>query len=487
MDIIQISIILSFAAAIIVGLFAGKKIHNNILNFTVAGRSLSGGLIGLALVAQAIDGNATFGNTQLSYDFGFWAGASLPIGLALSLFILGKFFAAPLNNLKLVTMADLFEVKYNRLIGFLASIILLLGFGVLLAGNIAAVGILIKLFFNISYESAVILVSLVVLLYTIRRGIISDIYSDILQVVLIVAGIFYILVFLFVNHGFINIFASDLITSKFSLVQLSSVADGALINWATILALGFGNLIAIDFGQRIFAAKSGAEAKKGCYLGGFFTLILGLLFSFIMFYIYQLNIKPSSDIPIIIVLLKQVLPPFIAAFLITGIINAALSTVDGAILSMGNILTRNLLRVWPEHHSDDTAEKTTLYFLRISLIPIACSAMIFAILLPSPGALLSIAFDIAFAALLVPFVFAFSKSYANAHAALYAIIVGGVSRIIFATLTPTIFGLSNPFYIQNTFVSPSLDGIGTMLAPLLALVAYIVILNKDKRVIPATQ
>lgn len=273
MDLIQISIILSFLVSIVIGLVVGNKIKNNPVNFTVGGRRLSIGLVSLALVAQAVDGNATLGNTSLSFDFGFWAGASLIIGLALSLFILGKFFAGPLNNLKLTTMVDLFERKYGLKVGFIAAIILLLGFGILLAGNIATVGILLQAFFHIKYESAVIISCLVVLLYIIRGGIISDIYADIFQLILMLLGIIGTFLFLFVSYGVVNPFVSDVSTGKFSITQLFSVADGALINWATIIALAFGNLIAIDFGSRIFSAKSASVAKKACYLGGFYTIL----------------------------------------------------------------------------------------------------------------------------------------------------------------------------------------------------------------------
>lgn len=198
----------------------------------------------------------------------------MPIGLSISLLLFGLFFAGRLNSMKLITMADLFERKYNAKIGFIASIIMLFSFGILLAGNIAAVGILLNFFFPIGYESAVILSVLIILLYIMRGGIISDIYSDVFQMAILTIGIvlsFSVLFFRFVG---MNILPTDAIAQKFSLNQLFSVPDGALINWATIIALGFGNLIAIDFGSRIFSAKSPKAAKQGCYFASFLTLIL---------------------------------------------------------------------------------------------------------------------------------------------------------------------------------------------------------------------
>ena len=48
----------------------------------VAGKSLPLLFVGTMLSAQSIDGNSSLGNVALVYQFGFWAGAAIPIGLA---------------------------------------------------------------------------------------------------------------------------------------------------------------------------------------------------------------------------------------------------------------------------------------------------------------------------------------------------------------------------------------------------------------------
>ena len=126
-----------------------------------------------------------------------------------------------------------------------------------------------------------------------------------------------------------------------------------------------------------------------------------------------------------------------------AIVGVSLSTIDGAILSMGNILAHNVLNIKEGLKKVSSAdyEKTYLYFTRLSLVPIAGIGMIFAMLLPSPGILLTVAFDIMFASLLVPFVFAFISKKPDSNAALWAIICGGISRVLFAIFSPTSFGV----------------------------------------------
>jgi hypothetical protein len=45
----------------------------------VAGKSLPLFFVGTMLAAQSIDGNSSLGSVSLVYQFGFWAGAAIPI------------------------------------------------------------------------------------------------------------------------------------------------------------------------------------------------------------------------------------------------------------------------------------------------------------------------------------------------------------------------------------------------------------------------
>src|SRR5215207_9608116 len=51
----------------------------------------------------------------------------------------------------------------------------------------------------------------------------------------------------------------------FDLGQLTDPAQGATINWATLVALGIGDIVAIDFMQRVFSAKSPETARRACF------------------------------------------------------------------------------------------------------------------------------------------------------------------------------------------------------------------------------
>jgi Na+/proline symporter len=333
-------------------------------------------------------------------------------------------------------------------------------------------------FMPLHYETMVILICLIILAYSLFGGIIADIWSDMWQMFILAIGMILTLIFIFTNFDFTNFLNSTIFNDGLNLNQLFTISNGGLINLATIVALGFGNILAIDFNTRIFSAKSSISAKKGCYFGGFLTLIIGLPFALLPIIFKFLNISIVEGSPVLLTFANNILPTFIAGILISGIISASLSTIDGAMLSMGNIVTQNLLRV--QDHLDNTnnqeSEKTFLYFSRFSLIPIACISMIFAMLLPSPGILLTVSFDIMFASLLAPFVFGFYLKKPNSSAAFYAILTGFIVRLLFGILSPNSFGIENNiFYLKNSFISADMDGIGTIIAPLFAFIVYYLI------------
>lgn len=75
---ILLGVAISIAVVVAVGFYVSKRIEGDSSNFLVGGRMLPFWLVGGALMGAAVDTNATLGNTDLAFEFGFWAGAALP-------------------------------------------------------------------------------------------------------------------------------------------------------------------------------------------------------------------------------------------------------------------------------------------------------------------------------------------------------------------------------------------------------------------------
>ncbi len=463
-----------------IGLYAARQIEGDSVNYIVAGRKLILPLAAATLMAQSLDANATLGNTDLSADFGFWAGAALPVGLALCLFICGLFFAKPLNKMKLITMPDFFRKKYGRTAEVAASIVTVTSFIILLAGNLVAGGFLFETFLGTTYVTGVAVLAVIILLYTLAGGLFAVAYTDVLQAGIALVGSIVLLVYVGVTYGF-TIPSGLGPAATGQLTDVTNPESGAMINLATITALAFGNLVALDFNERLYSADSPKTAQRACFAAASGTLIIGIPFSIVALGAGDILAQEgvaADGIPVLYALIDGVLPVWLGVVVLVGIIGASLSTGDGAVLATSSVIARNVLGIKPAEDPDniDVEQDRLLLATRTVAVGIATLGALFAIQLPETGLLLVLAFDISLAGIAVPFVFGLFWSKATRPAALAAIATGAISRLAFFVLMPTTYGLpNNLLYVSNDVFTAAFDGFPTFISPLAALSVFVVV------------
>ncbi|MEJ7604792.1 MAG: hypothetical protein WKF37_00615 [Bryobacteraceae bacterium] len=169
-------VIIFMMISLAIGLYTYTQVRGSSKRFTVCGKSMPFIVVGTALMAQAVDGNSTLGNASLTYSSGIWAGVMIPIGLALSLFIVGRFLAAPLNAMNLLTLPEYFYIRYSKLTELLVSLLTIVCFTILIAGNLAAVGWILSVVSGL--RTSVVVSTIIIVAYTIAGGLYSAIWTD---------------------------------------------------------------------------------------------------------------------------------------------------------------------------------------------------------------------------------------------------------------------------------------------------------------------
>ena len=451
--------------------------------YIICGKSLPFFLVGSMLLAQSLDANATMGNATGVYLGGFWAGFQFPLGLALCLLLTGLFYAAPLNRMNLLTLPDFYFRRYNWLTEIIVSLLMAFSFAILVAGNFAGSAWIISIVFEIDYTWALIFISIGIFLYTIAGGLYACAATDIVQIYPAIAGFTGAFIWLLYTHGW-DFFAGSIPAGYMDLSGLTSMENGALLNWAGILALGLGDIVALDFMERVFAARDEKTAKISCFYGAGFTIFTGLICSGIG--LMGLKLLPEiADPRMVLPTIAMTSVPFIfGVFIMGGIIGAGASTADGGILGVStvlgrNIIQKNIFRLWAKSKngapvpqmpvaecnisdSDDEAkvisDRKLLIISRLMAIPVVAFAIYLAHVKPEPGILLVLAFDVVFAGCLVPLTLGLYWKKANTPGALAGVIVGSVLRLIL-------------FYT----IPEHLAGLDTMIAPVVCLIVMVVV------------
>ena len=149
-------VVIFMAISLAIGLYTYTKVRGSSARFTVCDKSLPFIVVGTTLMAQAVDGNSTLGAVSITYTSSVWAGLMISLGLGISLFVVGRFLAAPLNRMNLLTLPEFFYRRYGQRTELLVSVLTIVSFTVLIAGNLSAVAWVLSVVSGIDYLPALV-------------------------------------------------------------------------------------------------------------------------------------------------------------------------------------------------------------------------------------------------------------------------------------------------------------------------------------------
>lgn len=458
-----IAVLAFLALSLIVGTLTSRLVKKSSKRYMIAGKSLPLFFVGTMLAAQAIDGNSSLGNVSLVYQFGFWAGAAIPIGLGICLILTGTVYGRRLNKMAMLTLPDFYYRRFGNAAEGISGILMMISFIVLVAGNFAASGFILSTVLEIDFFWAMLLASIIVLIYTYAGGLFSSAYTDIFQIYLAIGSFW--AAFIFFAGGFSGVqFGAILGNAPPEYLDLSGLFDmgnGALVNWAGILALGLGDLVALDFMERVFSAKDGKTARKGALMGAGLTLstvVPTSMMGIVALYFLPNIADPFTAYPELAI---NHVPFPIGAALLMGVLGASMSTANGGLLAISSVMSRNIIqrdilrRMLKRPGLDD---RKLLLTTRIFTIPMMVAAFVLGYLIPQPGVYLILAFDIVFAGAWAPLTLGLFWRKANTPAALASLIVGSAIRLLMFFITPVEYA-----------------GIETMIPPVIAFVLFIAV------------
>lgn len=470
-----IAVLAFLALSVTVGTLTAKLVKKSSKRYMVAGKSLPLFFVGTMLAAQSIDGNSSLGNVSLVYQFGFWAGAAIPIGLGICLLLTGLFYGKRLNKMAMLTLPDFYYRRFGNGAEGMSSVLMTISFIVLVAGNFAASGFILSTVLQIDFFWAMLITSIIVLVYTFAGGLFSSAYTDIFQIYLAIGAFWAAFIFLAIGAAGVD-FGTMIGNAPPGYLDLSGLTDmgsGALVNWASILALGLGDIVALDFMERVFAARDPKIASRGAFWGAgltFATVIPTSMMGIFALYLIPNLGDPFTAYPTLAI---NHVPYPIGAALLMGVLGASMSTANGGLLAISSVVSRNLLqrdilrRMLKKPGMED---RKLLMTTRTFTIPMMAAAFILGYFIPQPGIYLILAFDIVFAGAFAPLTLGLFWRKANMPAAITSLIVGSALRLLMFFVIPV-----------------DLAGLDTMIPPPIAFALFVVVALVTQKKYPGEQ
>lgn len=256
-----IIIAIYFLGMIAIGIVSRRK-AKQADDFFVAGRKGSPWLITGSLLATIVGGSATVGMAGLGFTQGLTGAWWLLVG-SIGLVVLGFFFAKKVREFALYTLPELVERHYDRRVALAASILIVVAWIGIVAGQTIAAGKIMSVLGIGSPLLWMVLFTLVFVVYTILGGQHAIIRTDTIQTVIIFAGIFGGLALLLSRLGGLDGLKSSLSTEQFAFPLSPQFGGYELVS--LLLLVGLTYVVGPDMYSRLFCAKDSKAAQASAF------------------------------------------------------------------------------------------------------------------------------------------------------------------------------------------------------------------------------
>ena len=307
-------------------------------DYLVAGRNLGPTLYMGTMATTVLGGASTVGTVRLGYVHGisgFWLCAALGLGIiALNLFL-----AKPLLRLRIYTVTQVLERRYNPM-ARQASAAIMLAYALMIGvTSTLAMATVLQVLLELPFWMSLMLGGGVVVLYSTIGGMWSLTLTDIVQFVIKTVGLMFILlpVCLYKAGGWDTLVAK-LPAASF---QLTTIGWDTIITY--FLIYFFGILIGQDIWQRVFTARDEKVCQRAGTTAGVYCVVYGLACALIGMAAHVLMPDLANPNNAFAEMIKSQLPDGIRGLLMAAALAAMMSTASAGLLAASTTITEDLL------------------------------------------------------------------------------------------------------------------------------------------------
>jgi SSS family solute:Na+ symporter len=410
-----------FAVVVAIGIFS-RKTARDANGFFVAGRRSSTPWIAGSLVATIIGGSATVGMAGLGFSRGLTGAWWLLVG-SIGLVVLGLFFAERVRKFGLYTLPQLIGKQYGGNIALAASILIVVAWLGVLAGQIVAAGQIMSVLKIGTPILWMVIFNAVLITYTLLGGQYAVIQTDMLQTGMIFVGIFVGLAQLLPRLGGFGGLVNSLPPDKLSFPLSPTFGGYELVSY--LLLIGLTYVVGPDMYSRLFSARDARTARNSVFWAA--LLIVPLAFAITLMgmgaSILFPNISPEQAFP---ALIQGVFPPVAGAIVLAAVVSAIMS--PALLLTASTILSNDIItKLRPSLN-----EKQVVLISRWGVVVLGIFSLLLALTLKGVINALLFAYTIYTCGLILPVIAGFYRDRLKVTptGALAAIIGGGAAGLI---------------------------------------------------------
>jgi SSS family solute:Na+ symporter/sodium/proline symporter len=332
----------------------------------VAARRLSARVLVGTLLATWIGSGSIIASAGLAFDKGFpalWFDAGVWIAIIILYVIAGR-----ARKLAQYTVPDILEIRYNKYARVLGTLVTMVAYTAIVSYQFRAGGMVLNLVTGVSVDHGIIITALFVIGYTVLAGMISVAYTDVVNGVIMIVGLFVTLPFLLNTGGGWSEIASRLPETHFEVLGELTLLQALGYSLPTmLLLLGESGMY-----QRFFSARDARTAKRsvvGWIVG---TIIVETLIVIIAIVGRGLFADIDSEM-VILHSVKHGLPAIIGCLCLAAIVAVIVSTADSFLL----VPSTNFIRdIYQRFINPNASQRRVVLYSRIVVVVLGLFAFV---------------------------------------------------------------------------------------------------------------
>ncbi len=404
--------LLLYFAILLYAVHRDKK-SKNVEDYFFAGRQLPYWALSITFIASWWGAGSAISTADLAFEEGlgaFWY-YGVPVLLSTFCMIIGAKFIRGIGHL---TQGAMMRARYSPLVGKLLSVLILLFMTFTAASQMVGVGMFLGSYLKISYGTAILLGSLIVLVYSMIGGFRGVVLTDIIQFILLVISAIAVFVVAMEKSGGFKEVAK--VASEMGKTDFMSFTAGVQKYFMYVITFGCSWAIQANVWQRISATKTVKDAQKMTILSFFAYIPLYFIVVFTgMAAITLFDTLPDGGIVPAIVI--DYMHPILGTFVFIGISAAIMSTMDSVINTAAMTLVLDLL-------PQNIKESKKLFYSKAATLGVTLVALIISLQIRSILDIAWIASDIITTGLFIPLVLGFLWKKGNKFGATASMIAG---------------------------------------------------------------
>ncbi|MEH7379418.1 sodium/proline symporter PutP [Bacillus sp. JJ1533] len=375
-----IAIIIYMVGMVLIGWYAYKR-TSNLTDYMLGGRGLGPAVTALSAGAADMSGWLLMGLPGAIYLSGLveaWIAIGLTAGAYLNYVLVAprlRVFTQVSNDS--ITIPSYLENRLkdkSRLLRIATGIIILIFFTPYVSSGMVAGGKFFDSSFGLDYHMGLLIVSGVVIFYTLFGGFLAVSYTDVVQGVIMFLALILVPIFgLFLTGGF-----SETATSirEVNPQLLNFVSGASFLGILSAVAWGLGY-----FGQphiivRFMAINSVKELKSARRIGigwMFLSLFGAVATALIGIAYYQQNNLTLADSETVFIVMGQIIfHPFIAGIMLAAVLAAIMSTISSQLIVTSSALVEDLYKAVFKTNASD---KQYVFLGRMAVLAVSIVAM----------------------------------------------------------------------------------------------------------------